>query len=76
MQRHDPAQGGDRPAARSRRTGPSSGPGSCNTVVIEEDGKRVGYNTDYRAAMDSLEDGHGRAARAEDGRARCSTSRC
>jgi 3-dehydroquinate dehydratase/shikimate dehydrogenase len=29
--------------------------GTCNTVVIEEDGKRVGYNTDYRAAIDSLE---------------------
>lgn len=28
---------------------------SCNTVVFQEDGKRVGYNTDYRAAMDSLE---------------------
>ena len=28
---------------------------SCNTVVIEADGRRVGYNTDYRAAMDSLE---------------------
>ena len=29
--------------------------GSCNTVVFQEDGRRVGYNTDYRAAMDSLE---------------------
>ncbi len=29
--------------------------GSCNTVVFQEDGQRVGYNTDYRAAMDSLE---------------------
>ncbi|MGO9920696.1 MAG: shikimate dehydrogenase [Isosphaeraceae bacterium] len=29
--------------------------GSCNTVVIQEGGARVGYNTDYRAAMDSLE---------------------
>lgn len=28
--------------------------GSCNTVVIQ-DGQRVGYNTDYRAAMDTLE---------------------
>jgi 3-dehydroquinate dehydratase/shikimate dehydrogenase len=28
---------------------------SCNTVVIEADGRRVGYNTDYRAAMNSLE---------------------
>ena len=24
-------------------------------MVVKEDGKRVGYNTDYRAAMDSLE---------------------
>jgi len=29
--------------------------GACNTVVIQEDGRRIGYNTDYRAAMDSLE---------------------
>jgi 3-dehydroquinate dehydratase/shikimate dehydrogenase len=29
--------------------------GSCNTVVVQDDGRRVGYNTDYRAAMDSLE---------------------
>jgi len=29
--------------------------GSCNTVAIQDDGSRVGYNTDYRAAMDSLE---------------------
>jgi 3-dehydroquinate dehydratase/shikimate dehydrogenase len=29
--------------------------GSCNTVIIQEDGRRIGYNTDYRAAMDSLE---------------------
>ncbi len=32
---------------------------SCNTVVFEADGRRVGYNTDYRAAMDSLEEGMG-----------------
>jgi 3-dehydroquinate dehydratase/shikimate dehydrogenase len=30
--------------------------GSCNTVVRNEDGKWTGYNTDYRAAMDSLEE--------------------
>jgi len=29
--------------------------GSCNTVVFDPDGRRVGYNTDYRAALDSLE---------------------
>lgn len=32
--------------------------GSCNTMVAE-DGKRVGYNTDYRAALDTLEDALG-----------------
>jgi len=31
---------------------------ACNTVVVE-DGKRIGHNTDYRAAMDSLEDALG-----------------
>ena len=38
-----------------------------------EDGKRIGYNTDYRAAMDSLEDGAGRpiaGRRAEPARSR------
>jgi 3-dehydroquinate dehydratase/shikimate dehydrogenase len=29
--------------------------GSCNTVVFQENGQRTGYNTDYRAAMESLE---------------------
>jgi 3-dehydroquinate dehydratase / shikimate dehydrogenase len=29
--------------------------GSCNTVVKNEEGAWTGYNTDYRAAMDSLE---------------------
>ena len=29
--------------------------GACNTMVMQANGKRVGYNTDYRAAMDSLE---------------------
>jgi 3-dehydroquinate dehydratase/shikimate dehydrogenase len=39
---------------------------SCNTVVIEE-GRRVGYNTDYRAAMDALEEAMGGAVETEDG---------
>ena len=29
--------------------------GSCNTVVFDGDGRRIGHNTDYRAAMESLE---------------------
>jgi len=29
--------------------------GSCNTVVCADHGRRIGYNTDYRAAMESLE---------------------
>jgi 3-dehydroquinate dehydratase/shikimate dehydrogenase len=33
--------------------------GSCNTVVIEADGRRIGFNTDERAAIDSLELGMG-----------------
>ncbi len=40
--------------------------GTCNTVVIEESGRRVGYNTDYRAAMDSLEAAMGGRASEED----------
>ncbi len=32
--------------------------GSCNTMVMEGD-KRVGYNTDYLAALDTLEDALG-----------------
>ena len=34
--------------------------GSCNTLVFQN-GKKIGYNTDYRAAMDSLEDALGGA---------------
>ncbi len=33
--------------------------GSCNTMIVKEDGSRVGYNSDYRAAMDSLEGAYG-----------------
>ena len=55
MQRDDPSQGGDRPPAAARRKGAVDRTGTCNTVVFQEDGRRVGYNTDYRAAMDSLE---------------------
>ncbi|MDG3003639.1 shikimate dehydrogenase [Paludisphaera mucosa] len=35
--------------------------GSCNTVAIADDGTKTGYNTDYRAAMDSLESVLGRS---------------
>lgn len=38
---------------------------SCNTLV-PKDGKRIGYNTDYRAAMDSLEESLGGVAENED----------
>lgn len=40
--------------------------GTCNTVVIREDGRRTGYNTDYRAAMDSLEEAMGGQTGNED----------
>jgi 3-dehydroquinate dehydratase/shikimate dehydrogenase len=33
--------------------------GACNTMLVKEDGTKVGYNTDYRAAMDSLEAAYG-----------------
>ena len=39
--------------------------GSCNTVVIKE-GRALGYNTDYRAAIESLEAAY--EGRSEDGR--------
>jgi 3-dehydroquinate dehydratase/shikimate dehydrogenase len=39
--------------------------GSCNTVVVQ-DGNRIGYNTDYRAAMISLEDALGGHSESED----------
>jgi 3-dehydroquinate dehydratase/shikimate dehydrogenase len=32
---------------------------ACNTMIVKEDGTKVGYNTDYRAAMDSLEAAYG-----------------
>jgi len=34
--------------------------GSCNTVVLGESGGWTGYNTDYRAALDSLEEAMGK----------------
>ena len=40
--------------------------GTCNTVVFQEEGRRVGYNTDYRAAMDSLQEAMGGNAAEED----------
>jgi 3-dehydroquinate dehydratase/shikimate dehydrogenase len=39
--------------------------GSCNTVLVQS-GQRVGYNTDYRAAMDALEEVLGWVAESED----------
>jgi 3-dehydroquinate dehydratase/shikimate dehydrogenase len=32
---------------------------ACNTMIVKDDGTKVGYNTDYRAAMDSLEAAYG-----------------
>ncbi len=32
---------------------------ACNTMIVKDDGSKVGYNTDYRAAMDSLEAAYG-----------------
>ena len=58
IQRHHPAQGGDGRRCSSRRTTRSSAPARATRWSCE-DGKRVGYNTDYRAAMDSLEDALG-----------------
>jgi 3-dehydroquinate dehydratase/shikimate dehydrogenase len=42
----------------ARKDGAVERVGSCNTMVLQ-DGQWVGYNTDYRAAMDSLEDALG-----------------
>jgi 3-dehydroquinate dehydratase/shikimate dehydrogenase len=33
--------------------------GSCNTAIVDAEGNRTGYNTDYRAAMSALEDALG-----------------
>ncbi|WZO96413.1 shikimate dehydrogenase [Isosphaeraceae bacterium EP7] len=42
--------------------------GSCNTVVMHDDGRVMGHNTDYRAAMDSLEEAvHGQAVQDKAG---------
>jgi 3-dehydroquinate dehydratase / shikimate dehydrogenase len=43
--------------------------GTCNTVLIQEQGRRTGYNTDYRAAMDSLEEAMGGQGGDEEGSA-------
>jgi 3-dehydroquinate dehydratase/shikimate dehydrogenase len=40
--------------------------GTSNTVVFQEQGRRIGYNTDYRAAMDSLDEAMGGQAGEED----------
>jgi 3-dehydroquinate dehydratase / shikimate dehydrogenase len=40
--------------------------GTCNTVIMQDDGRRIGYNTDYRAAMDSLEQAMGGRVSEED----------
>ncbi len=39
--------------------------GSCNTVVLQGD-EKIGHNTDYRAAMDSLEEALGGPGATED----------
>jgi 3-dehydroquinate dehydratase/shikimate dehydrogenase len=49
----------------SRKDGAVERTGSCNTVVVE-DGQWVGYNTDYRAAMDALENAFGGTSENED----------
>jgi 3-dehydroquinate dehydratase/shikimate dehydrogenase len=36
--------------------------GTCNTVVMQDEGRQTGYNTDYRAAMESLEEAMGGVA--------------
>ncbi|HLH28556.1 MAG TPA: shikimate dehydrogenase, partial [Acidimicrobiales bacterium] len=41
--------------------------GTCNTIVFQEEGRRIGYNTDYRAAMDSLEEAMGGRSEEESG---------
>ena len=41
--------------------------GSCNTVVFDSDGRRIGYNTDYRAAMATLEAAFGGGGDGGDG---------
>lgn len=49
----------------ARKDGAVDRIGSCNTMV-RQDGEWVGYNTDYRAAMDSLEDALGGRSDNED----------
>lgn len=42
----------------TKADGAVQGIGACNTIVFEG-GERLGFNTDYRAAMDSMEDALG-----------------
>lgn len=49
----------------SQKDGAVDRTGSCNTVVVQ-DGNKVGYNTDYRAAMESLEEAFGGSAESEE----------
>ena len=60
-QRDHPAQGSRWSSKLTEADGAVRGIGAANTVVFDGD-ERLGYNTDYRAAMDSLEEAIGAAA--------------
>ena len=49
----------------SRKDGAVDRTGSCNTVIMDGD-KLIGHNTDYRAAMDTLEDALGGRSESEE----------